>query len=143
MARVVAESDIVITTAAVPGQPAPKLIPASAVEKMQAGSVIVDLAAERGGNCELTESGTTLVRHGVTIIGHTNLPATVPLHASLMYSNNLIKLLGLLINKEGQLKIDTADDVIAGCLAAHQGNVVQNRIKELLAAPIVAPVTLK
>src|SRR5208337_2418624 len=110
----------VITTAAVPGQPAPKLITAAAVARMQAGSVIVDLAAERGGNCELTEPGATVIRHGVTIIGHTNIAATVPLHASMMYANNLTKLLALLIDKEGKLKIDTADDVIAGCLLAHR-----------------------
>jgi len=132
---VIAESDIIVTTAAVPGQPAPKLIPATAVARMQAGSVIVDLAAERGGNCELTEPGKTVIRHGVTIIGHTNVAATVPLHASNMYSNNLIKLLALLIDKEGQLKLDIADEVIAGCLVAHQGNVLSTRVKELLAAP--------
>ena len=138
MAKVIAESDIIVTTALVPGQPAPKLIPASAVAKMAPGSVIVDLAAERGGNCELTEPGATVVRNGVTIIGHTNIPATVPLHASNMYSNNLVKLLALLIDKEGKLKIDTADDVIAGCLVAHQGNVLPQRIKDLLASPKLA-----
>jgi len=134
MAKVVADSDVVITTALIPGQPAPKLIPASAVEKMQAGSVIVDLAAERGGNCELTEPGRTVVKHGVTIIGHTNLPATVPNHASAMYSNNLAKLLGLLVNKDGVLKIDPADEVIAGCLVTHQGAVVHQKVKERRAA---------
>ena len=84
MAKVIAESDVVITTAMVPGKPAPKLIPAAAVAKMQPGSVIVDLAAERGGNCELTEPGKTVVKHGVTIIGQRICPATVPLHASQM-----------------------------------------------------------
>ncbi len=132
MAKVIAESDVVITTALVPGKPAPKLIPASAVEKMQPGSVIVDLAAERGGNCELTVPDKTIVQHGVTIIGHTNIPATVPLHSSNMYANNLAKLLALLINKEGELKIDTADEVVAGCLVAHQGAVVHPRVKDLL-----------
>jgi H+-translocating NAD(P) transhydrogenase subunit alpha len=134
MSKVIGESDIVITTAAVPGQPAPKLISVAAVAKMAAGSVIVDLAAERGGNCELTEPGETVVRNGVTIIGHTNIPATVPLHASAMYSNNLVKLLALLVDKEGNLKIDLADEVIAGCMVAHQGNVLNARVKELLAA---------
>jgi len=110
------------------------LVPAAAVEKMQPGSVIVDLAAERGGNCEWTVPGKTIVRHGVTIIGHTNIAATVPLHASSMYSSNLTKLLAILIDKEGQLKLDTTDDVVAGCLVAHQGNVLPPRIKELLAA---------
>jgi len=134
MARVVGESDVVITTAAVPGQPAPKLIPGAAVAGMQSGSVIVDLAAERGGNCDLTEPGKTVVRHGVTIIGHTNLPATVPLHASNMYSNNLVKLLGLLIDREGRLKLDPSDEVIAGCLVAHQGKVTHARLIDLLGA---------
>ena len=141
MARVIAESDVVISTAAVPGKPAPKLIPASAVERMQPGSVIVDLAAERGGNCELTEPGNTVVKHGVTIIGHTNVPATVPFHASSMYANNLVKLLALLVDKEGALKIDTSDEVIAGCLVAHGGAVVHPRVKELL--PGFAPATQK
>jgi len=99
------------------------------VEKMQPGSVIVDLAAERGGNCEWTEPGKTIVRHGVTIIGHTNIAATVPLHASSMYSSNLTKLLALLIDKEGNLKIDTQDDVIAGCLVVHRGEARAQRAK--------------
>jgi NAD(P) transhydrogenase subunit alpha len=132
MAKVIAESDVVITTALVPGKPAPRLIPASAVERMQLGSVIVDLAAERGGNCELTEPGSTVIRHGVKIIGHTNLPATVPFHASAMYANNLVKLLGILVDKEGALKIDPSDEVIAGCLVAHGGAVVHPRVRELL-----------
>ena len=133
MARVIADSDVVITTAAVPGQRAPVLIPAAAVQKMGLGSAIVDVAAEHGGNCELTEPGHTVVRHGVTIIGHTNIPTTVPFHASSMYSNNLAKLLALLVTKEGDLKMDTSDEVIAGCLVAHQGSVVHPRVKELLA----------
>jgi NAD(P) transhydrogenase subunit alpha len=132
MEKVVAESDVVITTASIPGRPAPRLISAAAVQRMQPGSVIVDLAAERGGNCELTEPGQTVERHGVTIIGHANIPATVPFHASTMYANNLVKLLALMIDKEGVLKIDTADDVIAGCLVAHGGAVVHPRVKELL-----------
>jgi NAD(P) transhydrogenase subunit alpha len=132
MAKVIGESDVVITTALVPGKPAPRLIPASAVERMQPGSVIVDLAAERGGNCELTEPGNTVIRHGVKIIGRTNLPATVPFHASGMYANNLLKLLGVLVDKEGKLKIDAGDEVIAGCLVAHGGAVVHPRVKELV-----------
>jgi NAD(P) transhydrogenase subunit alpha len=134
MAKVVAESDVVITTAAVPGKPAPKLIFAAAVEKMQPGSVIVDLAAERGGNCELTVPGKTIVHKGVTIIGNTNISATVPYHASTTYANNLVKLLALLVDKEGKLKLDLGDEVFAGCLACHQGAVVHGRIKELLGA---------
>ena len=120
MAKVIADSDVIVTTAAVPGKPAPKLIAASAVERMQSGSVIVDLAAERGGNCELTVPGQTIVHKGVTIIGHTNVPATVPYHASTMYANNLVKLIALLVDKEGNLKLDLTDEVIAGCLADAQ-----------------------
>jgi len=132
MAKVIAESDVIITTAAVPGKPAPKLIAASAVEKMQSGSVIVDLAAERGGNCELTVPGKTIVHHGVTIIGETNIPATVPYHASAMYANNLVKLVALLADKDANLKLDLSDEVIAGCLVSHQGEVVHPKIRELL-----------
>jgi len=132
MAKVVSESDVVITTAAVPGKLAPKLIFAAAVEKMQPGSVIVDLAAERGGNCELTVPGQTIVHNGVTIIGHVNVPATVPYHASNMYANNLSKLVALLVDKESKLKLDLADELIAGCLVCHQGAVVHGRVNELL-----------
>jgi NAD(P) transhydrogenase subunit alpha len=142
MAKVIAESDIVITTAAVPGKPAPKLIPGSAVEGMRPGSVIVDLAAERGGNCELTVLDQTVVRHDVTIIGHTNIPAKVPYHASQMYANNLVKLLALLVDKEAKLKLDVTDDVIAGCLVCHEGEVVHPRIQELLGKARSAPKTL-
>jgi NAD(P) transhydrogenase subunit alpha len=139
MERVIAESDVVITTAAIPGQPAPKLISAAAVARMQPGGAIVDLAAERGGNCELTQPGQTVVRHGVTIVGHTNLPATVPYHASSMYANNLVKLLGILVTKDGALKIDPTDEVVAACLVTHGGKVVHPRVQGLLAT--VAQVT--
>jgi NAD(P) transhydrogenase subunit alpha len=137
MDKVITESDVVITTASIPGRPAPRLISAATVARMQPGSVIVDLAAERGGNCDLTEPGTTVVRHGVTIVGHTNIPATVPSDASAMYANNLVKLLGVLVTKEGALTIDAADEVIAGCLVAHGGAVVHPRVKELLAPTAV------
>jgi H+-translocating NAD(P) transhydrogenase subunit alpha len=126
----------------VPGKPAPKLIPTSAVERMQSGSVIVDIAAERGGNCELTVPGKTIVHNGVTIIGHTNIPATVPYHASAMYANNLVKLVALMVDKEGKFTLSTGDDVIAGCLACNQGLVVHPRIQEALGiapAPAAIP----
>jgi len=141
MAKVIAESDIIITTAAIPGKPAPKLIPATAVAKMQPGSVIVDLAAERGGNCELTEPGKTIVTHGVTIIGHTNIPATVPLHSSQMYANNLVKLLGIMVDKEGKLTINLKDDVVAGSLVTHAGEVVHDRVRDILGLPKAAAET--
>lgn len=132
MAKVIAESDVVITTALVPGRPAPKLIPASAVQGMQPGSVIVDMAAERGGNCELTVPGQTVVVHGVTILGPTNIPASVANHASSLYANNLVKLLALMVSKEGVLKVDASDDVIAGCLVSQGGQIVHPKIKEMI-----------
>jgi NAD(P) transhydrogenase subunit alpha len=123
----------VITTAAIPGKPAPKLIPADVVDRMHAGAVIVDLAAETGGNCEATEPGKTIVRNGVTIIGTLNVPGTVPYHASQVYSTNLVNLLKLIIAKDGALKIDTTDEVIASVLLCHGGQIVHPRLKEAMA----------
>jgi H+-translocating NAD(P) transhydrogenase subunit alpha len=111
--RRIPEFDAVITTALVPGRPAPKLIPASAVAAMRPGSVIVDLAAETGGNCELTEPGDEVVREGVTIVGFTNLPSTMPAHASQLYSRNVTALLTHLA-PEGELKLDFEDEITAG-----------------------------
>jgi proton-translocating NAD(P)+ transhydrogenase subunit alpha len=105
--------DVVITTAAIPGRPAPKLIPASAVHAMRPGSVIVDLAAETGGNCELTRPGEETVESGVTIIGLTNLPSTMPAHASQLYARNVAALLTHLA-PEGELNLDFADEITAG-----------------------------
>ncbi len=107
------EFDVVITTAAVPGRPAPRLIPASAVERMRPGSVIVDLAAESGGNCELTIPGEVVERHGVTIVGTTNLPSTMAYHASQLYSRNVAALLQHLA-PEGELVLDWDDEITAG-----------------------------
>ena len=132
MAKAVTESDVVITTAAIPGKPAPRLISADVVHKMLPGSVIVDLAAESGGNCELTEPGKIAQHNGVTIIGITNVPATIPFHASQVYANNVANLLKLLITKEGQLKLDTTDEVIAGALVTHEGQIVHPRVKEMV-----------
>jgi H+-translocating NAD(P) transhydrogenase subunit alpha len=105
--------DVVITTAAIPGRPAPKLIPASAVHAMRPGSVIVDLAAETGGNCELTKPGEETVESGVTIVGLTNLPSTMPTHASQLYARNVVALLTHLA-PEGELKLDFEDEITAG-----------------------------
>jgi NAD(P) transhydrogenase subunit alpha len=105
--------DVVITTALVPGRPAPRLIPASATEGMRPGSVIVDLAAETGGNCELTVPGEIVEKNGLTLIGLTNLPSTMPFHASQLYARNLASLLGLMV-KEGKLELDFSDDILAG-----------------------------
>jgi NAD(P) transhydrogenase subunit alpha len=107
------EFDVVITTALIPGRPAPKLIPASAVRAMRPGSVVVDLAAEAGGNCELTEPGEEVVREGVTLVGFTNLPTTMPFHASQLYARNVAALLHHLA-PEGELVLDWDDEITAG-----------------------------
>jgi H+-translocating NAD(P) transhydrogenase subunit alpha len=112
--------DVVITTAAVPGRPAPKIIPASAVEAMRPGSVIVDLAADTGGNCELTVPGEIVEREGVTLVGLRNLPSTMPYHASMLYSRNIQALL-LHLAPEGELVLDWSDEITAGaCVAGKQ-----------------------
>jgi NAD(P) transhydrogenase subunit alpha len=134
MASVVAESDVVITTAAIPGKPSPRLITASAVEGMVAGSVIVDLAAERGGNCELSQADQRVVEHGVVIHGPTNLPADIPYHASQMYSNNVTKFL-LNMVKDGELDLNLDDEIIRDTLVCRQGEVTNPRIRELLDLP--------
>jgi H+-translocating NAD(P) transhydrogenase subunit alpha len=115
------EFDAVITTAAIPGRPAPRLIPASAVRAMKPGSVIVDLAAETGGNCELTVPGEVVEREGVTLVGLTNLPSTMPYHASMLYSRNVQALL-LHLAPEGQLQLDWNDEITAGaCVTRKEG----------------------
>jgi NAD(P) transhydrogenase subunit alpha len=115
-----ADFDAVITTALIPGRPAPRLIPASAVEAMRPGSVIVDLAAEAGGNCELTTPGEITVEHDVTIVGLTNLPSTMPYHASQLYSRNIVALVSLLV-ADGELKLDWSDEIVSGaCVAGKQ-----------------------
>ncbi|MGA2034776.1 MAG: Re/Si-specific NAD(P)(+) transhydrogenase subunit alpha [Thermoguttaceae bacterium] len=123
MARVVAESDVVITTAAVPGKKAPLLVTTAMVEGMAAGAVLVDLAAERGGNCELTRPGERLVHKGVVILGPTNLPAEVPFHASQLYAKNITTFLLALV-KDGQIKLDMDDEIIRETLVTRDGKVV-------------------
>jgi NAD(P) transhydrogenase subunit alpha len=116
----IGDFDVVITTAAVPGRAAPKIIPASAVKAMRPGSVIVDLAAETGGNCELTEPGEIVEREGVTLIGVTNLPSSMPLHASTLYARNVQALL-LHLAPEGELALDWSDEITSGaCVAGKQ-----------------------
>jgi NAD(P) transhydrogenase subunit alpha len=136
MIKVVAGSDVVVTTALIPGRPAPKLITAEMVEAMAPGSVVIDLAAERGGNCELTKPDETVVHHGVTIIGPSNPAALVPYHASQMYSKNIITFLLHLLGKEGarqpSLPIDVADEITRETLLARDGQVVHPRVRELL-----------
>lgn len=125
-------SDIVITTALIPGRPAPKLISKEMVADMSAGSVIVDLAAEQGGNCELTKPGETAVVNNVRILGPTNLPAQVPLHASQLYAKNVLALMQLIITKEGQINLDFTDEIIEQTTVTHQGHVHSPTIKALL-----------
>ena len=131
MASVVAESDIVITTAAVPGKPSPRLVTASAVAGMQPGSVIVDLAAKRGGNCELSQPDRRIVEHGIVIHGPTNLASEVPLHASQMYSNNVTRFVLNLV-KQGRLTLDLEDEIIRETLVCDQKQVTSPRLRELL-----------
>ncbi len=134
MDQVVAESDVVITTAAVPGKKAPVLITGAMVEKMAPGSVIVDLAAEGGGNCELTRAGETVQAHGATILGPVNLPSTVPYHASQMYAKNVTAFVENLVDG-GQIKLDMDDPIVSDTLLTHEGEVVNPRVRELLGLP--------
>jgi len=129
MARVVAESDVVITTAAIPGKRSPVLVTAEMVSTMATGSVIVDLAAERGGNCELTKADETVQVHGVTILGPTNLPSEAPYHASQMFAKNITNFLGNLAPK-GVLTINMEDEIIRETLVARDGKIVHPRLIE-------------
>jgi NAD(P) transhydrogenase subunit alpha len=126
MAEAIGKVDVVITTAAVPGRRAPVLVTERAVELMKPGSVIIDLAAESGGNCELTEPGQTVVRHDVKILGPLNVPSTMAEHASQLYARNIQSLLGLMISDEGQLSLDFDDAVIAGACVTRGGEVVHD-----------------
>ena len=130
-ARIVAASDVVITTALVPGKKAPVLVTADMVAEMAPGAVVVDLAAERGGNCELTQPDQLVVRNGVTILGPTNLPSTVPCHASQMYAKNVSALL-LHLAKDGDLRIDLEDEVTRDTLVSQGGEIVHPRVREAL-----------
>jgi NAD(P) transhydrogenase subunit alpha len=130
MAKVVAGSDVVITTAAIPGKRSPVLVTGEMVQSMAPGSVIVDLAAERGGNCELTRADEVVTSHGVTILGPTNLPASVPFHASQMYSKNITTFLTHLV-KDGSLALDPNDEIVRETLITKDGAVVHERVKAL------------
>src|SRR5438034_1108788 len=140
LARVVAESDVVITAALVPGKDAPVLITADMVTAMAPGSVIVDLAAERGGNCQLTRPNETVVEHGVTVIGSFNLAGTAPYHASQMYSKNVTNFV-LHLLREGRLgtpELNLEDEITRETLVTRGGEVVNPRVREILAAAIAA-----
>ncbi|MGH9670656.1 MAG: Re/Si-specific NAD(P)(+) transhydrogenase subunit alpha [Terriglobales bacterium] len=131
MGRSVMAADVVITTALVPGQRAPVLIPEEMVRGMRPGSVIVDLAAEQGGNCALTRPGEDVVQHGVTILGPVNLPSTMPFHASQMYAKNVTNFLAHLL-KDGEIQLDLNDELTRGPLVTHQGQIVHEVVKKAL-----------
>ncbi len=133
MLEVVAASDVVITTAAVPGKKAPILITTEMVDGMHTGSVIVDLAAERGGNCELTQPGEIVTHKGVTILGPLNIPTSIPFHASQMYAKNIVTFLAHLL-EEGELKMDLEDEITAGTLITKDGKVVNPMVLEVMGA---------
>jgi H+-translocating NAD(P) transhydrogenase subunit alpha len=137
LGRVIAESDVVITTAVVPGKKAPVLVTADMVKGMAPGSVIFDLAAERGGNCELTSAGETIVAHGVTIIGRINVATAVPYHASQMYARNLTAFLVNLV-KDGKMRPASEDEIIRETLLTRDGEIVNARVREFFALPELA-----
>jgi H+-translocating NAD(P) transhydrogenase subunit alpha len=126
--------DVVITTALVPGRPAPKLVTEEAVEGMKPGSVIVDLAGEAGGNCELTEPGQTVVRHDVKIVAPLNLPATMAEHASQLFARNVLALLELIVGEDGTLHLDFEDEIIAGACVVREGEIVHPGAKATVEA---------
>ena len=131
MVKHIGGSDVVVTTALVPGRRAPIMVTEEAVKAMKPGSVIVDLAAEAGGNCELTEPDKVVVKHGVTLIGTTNLPASVPLHASQLYSRNLSSLLGVIV-KDGNLNLDFEDEITRDACLTHEGKILHSPTLEAL-----------
>ena len=134
IASAIGACDIVITTAAIPGRKAPVLVTEDMLKSMKNGSVIVDLAAETGGNCEGTKFGETVTSHGVTIMGPANIAATIPVHASQMYSKNIVTLVGEFVDKEGVLNLDFENDVVGPSTVTHQGEIVNDRVKEAVAS---------
>ncbi|MCL2777330.1 MAG: Re/Si-specific NAD(P)(+) transhydrogenase subunit alpha [Polyangiaceae bacterium] len=131
LARHVARADAVVCTALIPGKRAPVLVTEDMVASMKPGSVIVDLAAEQGGNCALTEAGKTVVKHGVTIVGAENLPSQVTVHASQMWSRNMEKFL-FHVSKGGELQLHDTDEIVRGCLITQGGEIVSDRVREVL-----------
>jgi NAD(P) transhydrogenase subunit alpha len=138
LGKVVQESDVVIAAAVIPGKKSPVLVTEDMVKGMAPGSVIVDLAAERGGNCEITETGKTVVKHGVTIVGAINMAAGVPYHASMMYSRNITTFLTHLI-KDQKLNLNLEDEIVRETLLTRGGEIVQARVREFLKLPALAP----
>jgi proton-translocating NAD(P)+ transhydrogenase subunit alpha len=135
----VAAIDVVITAAAVPGRKSPVLVTNEMVDGMRPGSVIVDVAAEQGGNCEATVPGQEVVRAGVTVMGPLNLAATVPYHASQLYAKNVVTLLLSLV-KNGTLVLDPADEIVRETLVAREGQILHPRVREALGMPLLYPV---
>jgi NAD(P) transhydrogenase subunit alpha len=138
LSQVVAEQDVVITAAVIPGKKSPVLLTREMVYSMAPGSVIVDLAAERGGNCELTRAGETIVDHEVTIVGQINLASSVPYHASQMYARNLSAFLVHLV-KDGELRLDPADEIVRETLLTRNGEVVNARVRKFFSLPELVP----
>jgi len=137
LSDVVAKSDVVITTAVVPGRKAPLLVTGEMVKGMVPGSVIFDLATERGGNCELTQAGQTVVEHGVTIIGRINVASEAPYHASQMYARNITAFLLHLV-RDGRLRPESRDEIIRGTLLTHAGEIVNERVRDFFSLPQLA-----
>ena len=125
------KSDVVITTAQIPGKPAPRLLTRETVEAMKEGSVVVDLAASTGGNCVLTVNGQTIDHKGVRIIGQSNYPSSLPKDSSKMFGKNLLNFLSLMIDKEGNLDLNFNDDLVQGTCVTHQGEIFNHRVKSL------------
>jgi len=137
LGKVIAENDVVITTAVVPGKKAPILVTKEMVAGMAPGSVLIDLAAERGGNCELTRPGEQIVEHGVTLIGLINLASSVPYHASQMYAKNVATFLLLLV-KDGKVQMNMKDEIIRDTLVTQGGEVANPRLREFFSMPALA-----
>lgn len=140
MAGVLADQQVVITTAAVPGRKAPVLITREMMQRMAPGSVIIDIAAERGGNCEVTKPGEIVEENGVRVFGPLNVPSSIPYHASQMYAKNILTFLKYLLNKEGNLTLNREDEIVKETLVTHAGEVVHPRVRELLGLPEVQAV---
>jgi NAD(P) transhydrogenase subunit alpha len=139
IAGAIAAADLVITTAQIPGRPAPLLVTDEMLASMKTGSVVVDLASESGGNCSATKAGETVVAHGVQVMGPVNIPATIPVHASQMYSKNVVTLVGEFLGEEGELALDFENDVIGPATVTHGGEVRSERVRELLGESAPAP----
>lgn len=134
IAESIMKSDVVITTAQIPGKPAPLLVTAEMVETMRAGSVIVDLAASTGGNCELSKNKEIVMHKGVTIVGNSNLAAGMPSDASKLYGKNVLNFLQLIIDKDGNLNLNWEDELVRGSCITHNGEVMHERVKSLMGA---------